>query len=76
VTAAGGDPGATTMLLILVAGSLWYAIACVMFPFTKCWRCQRGRIRSSGGRTWRRCRRCKGSGERLRGAIDVCAASL
>lgn len=54
-----------------VAASLgWaagYVIACGVWPFTDCRKCEgRGRFRSPSGRAWRRCRRCKGSGERVR----------
>jgi hypothetical protein len=36
-----------------LASAAWYVIHCVWF-------------RSGSGRSWRKCRRCKGSGERLR----------
>lgn len=52
------------------AAILWtlgYAIACRVWPFADCRKCEgKGRFRSPSGKAWRRCRRCKGSGERVR----------
>lgn len=49
------------------AAALWYVIHCAFWPFAACWRCGGdGKFRSGSGRSWRRCRRCKGSGERVR----------
>lgn len=54
----------------VAAGLLWalgYVIACAVWPYAACRKCDgRGRFRSPSGRAWRRCRRCKGSGERIR----------
>ncbi|WP_433368329.1 hypothetical protein ACQPZX_41350 [Actinoplanes sp. CA-142083] len=50
-----------------LAGIGWYLGACAWFPFADCSKCEgRGKFRSKSGRTFRRCRRCKGSGERIR----------
>jgi hypothetical protein len=50
-----------------VIGCGWYVIACAWFPFADCAKCEgRGKFRSKSGRTFRRCRRCKGTGERVR----------
>jgi hypothetical protein len=57
--------GATAIGLAVLAGG--YALACLVWPFTACPRCDgSGRRRSPSGRAWRDCRRCKGSGARLR----------
>jgi hypothetical protein len=53
-----------------VVGLGWfggYVIACAVYPFAACRRCDGdGKIRSPSGRAWRRCKRCKGSGARVR----------
>jgi hypothetical protein len=55
---------------VIVAGAalvVGYAVHCWWLPFAACWKCDgAGRFRSASGRSWRRCRRCKGSGERVR----------
>lgn len=44
-----------------------YAAHCWQWPFAACLKCGgEGKARSGSGRSWRRCRRCKGSGERVR----------
>lgn len=58
-------------LIVAVATLLWavyYGLACLIWPFRECRKCQGvGKFRARwGGRGWRRCPRCKGSGERLR----------
>lgn len=58
------------MGLLIVAsllGALVYAGACWLWPFAGCLRCNSsGKHRSPSGTAWRKCRRCKGSGARLR----------
>lgn len=50
-----------------VGGGLAYAGHCWLRPFAACLKCGGdGKFRSKSGRSWRRCRRCKGSGERVR----------
>lgn len=50
-----------------VIGLAWYAVHCRFWPFAACRKCDgAGKFRSSTGRSWRRCGRCKGSGERVR----------
>lgn len=50
-----------------VAAAGWYVIHCAWFPYASCLWCRgKARIRSSSGRSWRRCRACKGNGERVR----------
>ncbi|GIL29943.1 hypothetical protein NUM_51970 [Actinocatenispora comari] len=54
----------------IAAGLLWataYAVACWVWPFVACPRCTgSGTHRSPSGRAWRDCRRCSGTGRRLR----------
>jgi hypothetical protein len=50
--------------LIAVA---WHAGACWLWPFTVCGKCKgSGARRSPSGKNYGRCRKCKGSPERLR----------
>lgn len=51
------------LLLLVLAG---YAFACWWWPFTACDRCEAGKIRSPTRKAWRKCRKCKGTGARLR----------
>ena len=56
-------------LTVVVAGVIGggYLLACRIWPFTGCPRCDAlGRIHSPGGKSWRECRKCKGTGRRLR----------
>lgn len=54
----------------VLAGVVWlvgYAVACKVWPYTSCRRCGGGgRKRSPSGRNWRPCRKCKGTGARVR----------
>ena len=44
-----------------------YAFACWFWPFTDCRKCEgQGWFRSPSRKNWRKCRRCKGSGSRVR----------
>lgn len=53
--------------LTFLAASGVYFLACWWFPFAACFRCDGdGKFRSRSGKAWRYCRRCKGSGNRLR----------
>ncbi len=50
--------------LVLLAG---YALACAVWPFTAHGRCSgTGKLRSPGGKAWRRCPGCRGTGTKLR----------
>lgn len=52
---------------LAVAAACYYLLACWLFPFAACLKCHGdGKKRSASGRAWRACRRCKGSGRRLR----------
>ena len=59
----------TLVALAILAALLWlagYAIACWIWPFKACRRCEgNGKLRSPSGKAWRRCKRCGGSGGRL-----------
>jgi hypothetical protein len=55
----------------LVIGALLlcalYGLACAIWPYAACGRCEgAGKIRSPGGKAWRACPRCHRTGERLR----------
>lgn len=54
----------------ILAGLVWlagYGVACRIWPFTACGKCEgRGQFRSPSGRAWRNCRRCKGSRSKVR----------
>lgn len=51
-------------LLAWLAG---YALACWLWPFKHCSKCDgTARIKSPSGKAFRRCRKCKATGRRLR----------
>lgn len=59
------------LILPAIAAALaWlavYAVACLVWPFTACPKCEgSGQHRSPSGKAWRHCRRCRGTGARLR----------
>jgi hypothetical protein len=60
---------------VVLAGLGWfggYVIACWIWPFAACRKCEgAGKFRSPSGRAWRNCKRCKGSGKRVRGGVRV-----
>lgn len=62
-------------ILATAAAALWaagYVIACRIWPFAACRKCDgAGRFRSPSGKAWRHCRRCKGSASRLRYGVRV-----
>lgn len=55
-------------VLLALAAAVGYIVTCVVWPFAACRKCRgEGKFRSwFGGESWRRCGRCKGSGERVR----------
>jgi DnaJ-class molecular chaperone len=63
------DQGWVTFWAVL-AGTVWvagYVIACRIWPYANCRKCEgAGKFRSPSGKAWRNCRRCKGSGSRVR----------
>lgn len=55
------------LLLIAIAVAAIYLISCRIWPFGPCLVCGGdGKRRSPSGKAWRRCRRCRGTGMRLR----------
>lgn len=56
--------------LMVAGGVIWalgYVVACRIWPYANCRKCSGdGKFRSPSGRAWRLCRRCKGSGSRVR----------
>ncbi len=70
---ASGSGGLSPLGWLAVAGVgaavlAGYLIACSIWPYGPCFGCtgHRGRNRGSNSRRWGRCKRCKGSGERIR----------
>jgi hypothetical protein len=64
------DPHTTLAITLTLAGitiTLGYCVACWIWPFKACGRCDgTGKRRSPSGRAFRLCRRCDGTGRRLR----------
>jgi len=60
----------TVALLAAGAAVAWlggYVIACAVWPFAACRRCEgAGKLKSPTGRAFRLCRRCKATGRRIR----------
>lgn len=56
---------AVGVLGLVAFGVYW--VACLLWPFAACLKCDGdGKTRSPSGKTWRPCRRCDGTGRRLR----------
>ncbi|WP_198950101.1 hypothetical protein [Kineosporia sp. A_224] len=57
-------------LLLVALAAAWlggYALACAVWPFAACGRCDgTGKRRSPSGKAFRACPRCKGTARRLR----------
>lgn len=67
LAASSVPPGSGYVVLVGLAVVASYAIACLLWPVTACRRCDgAGKFRSPSGRNWRLCRKCKGSGGRIR----------
>lgn len=57
---------ATLILLIACVVAVW-AVGLLLWPFCPCGRCGgSGKNTGSNGKRWGTCRRCKGTGRRLR----------
>lgn len=56
---------ANAVLLIVIVIAL-YLIACRVWPYTTCGRCDGGKHLSPTGKAWRHCPRCGGTGRRRR----------
>lgn len=62
---AAGGPGWLTLYTLI--GAIIYAAACRIWPYASCGNCEgKGKFRSPSGKHWRNCRRCKGSGRKIR----------
>jgi DnaJ-class molecular chaperone len=56
-----------TLVILALLASLGYAVACTVWPYTRCPRCAgSGKRRSPSGKAWRPCRSCSGTGRRVR----------
>jgi hypothetical protein len=59
--------GASALIFPLIIVTVGYIMACAVWPFASCRKCDgAGRHRSPSGRAWRYCHRCHGTGARLR----------
>ncbi|MER7001700.1 hypothetical protein ABT297_01410 [Dactylosporangium sp. NPDC000555] len=67
-TATGQPAAAGLLLLILIAVTLGYALACWLWPFVPCRRCKGDGKRRAlfGGKAFGICHRCDGTGRQLR----------
>lgn len=55
-----------------VVGVPVYGAWCYWYPYMDCRRCDgNGKFRSPTGKAWRLCRKCKGSGSRVRGGRQI-----
>lgn len=65
-------PTTVVLVLALLAAGALYLLACRIWPFGPCFRCKgAGKFHPPGGRSFRRCPRCKGSGMRQRFGTQV-----
>lgn len=68
--AATATPGSSAVAMLIVAAltvTVGYCVACWIWPFKACRRCEGlGKRRSPSGRAFSYCRRCNGTGARLR----------
>uniref|UniRef100_UPI003F498398 hypothetical protein n=1 Tax=Amycolatopsis sp. CA-293810 TaxID=3239926 RepID=UPI003F498398 len=53
-------------LLFFAALTLIYLAYCWCYPYTACGNCKGGKHFTADGEYWRKCRRCKGSGTKIR----------
>jgi hypothetical protein len=59
--------GTGSIALLALAALAVYAFACWAWPYMKCRRCKGAKVRvSPGGKAFGLCRKCGGSGSRLR----------
>lgn len=56
----------TAAVLILLGWFGLYFLACQIWPYTACGRCDDGRHASPSGKAWRHCSRCEGTGRKRR----------
>ncbi len=54
-------------VFLALVGSVWYVGHCAWRPYADCRKCNGNpRFTSASGRSWRLCRKCGGSGSRIR----------
>ena len=59
--------GVLGLILVGLLIAAWYVGHCVMYPFADCLWCSGNPKRRSGsGGSYRKCRHCRGTGERVR----------
>ena len=58
---------ALLLVLAVILVPAAYMLACWVWPYAACWRCHGdGKHRSPSGKAWRTCKKCRGTGARLR----------
>lgn len=56
-----------TVIGLAAAGVVAYLVACTVWPYASCSRCDgAGKFRSPSGKAWRPCGKCDGSGRKVR----------
>ncbi len=67
LTAAASWPTPAPLALLVIVAAVGYALAVAVWPLTRHGRCSgTGKLRSPGGRAWRRCPGCGGTGTKIR----------
>ena len=67
LTAAASWPTPAPLALLVIVAAVAYALAVAVWPLTRHGRCNgTGKLRSPGGRAWRRCPGCGGTGTKIR----------
>lgn len=62
-----GGIAAAAIIITATIVTLGYFVACAVWPYASCVRCDgNGKFRSPSGKAWRNCPRCKGTGRRVR----------
>ncbi|MFI5614728.1 hypothetical protein [Amycolatopsis sp. NPDC051903] len=56
----------TTLVVLFLLWLVGYYLACQIWPYKACGRCQGGKHESPSGKAWRNCFRCGGSGKKRR----------
>lgn len=54
------------LLLLITAVIGTYLTSCLIWPYTRCPVCKGGKLARRDGEVWRKCWRCRGSGQRRR----------